>query len=212
MQYLFFLLLTLLVAQCSEIPNESSSCCQENDAAQDTIAPTNGKDTVIEVDAIPETLAHILIARRYEGVPPVDTINMFLSSVGLPPGNPWCSAFLSFILDEAEVSEPSVRSGLARNFVYQSPERLIIPAGRVLAGVADVPEGSIVVFQRGNTKFGHNGINTKEWSGQRGIYISGNTSPPSGGSEASGGGVWEKPAWINPNAVLQIREFVLVNY
>jgi len=209
MQYLFFLLLTLLVAQCSDKPYSQP---QENGSAQDTIAPTNGQDTIIEVDTIPETLAHILIARRYEGVPPVDTVKMFLASVDLPPGNPWCSAFLSFVLDEAEVEEPSVRSGLARNFVYQSPQRLIIPAGRVLAGVADVPEGSIVVFQRGNTKFGHNGINTKEWSGQRGIYISGNTSPPSGGSEASGGGVWEKPAWINPNAVLQIREFVLVNY
>ena len=209
MQYLFFLLLTLLVAQCSDIPYSQP---QENGSAQDTIAPTNGQDTIIEVDTIPETLAHILIARRYEGVPPVDTINMFLSSVSLPPGNPWCSAFLSFVLDEAEVNEPSVRSGLARNFVYQSPQRLIIPAGRVLAGVAEVPEGSIVVFQRGNTKFGHNGINTEKWSGATGVYISGNTSPPSGGSEAAGGGVWEKPSRINPNAVLQIREFVLINY
>ena len=208
MQYLLFLLLTLLVAQCSEIKPYHQF--EDKGTVQDSIADVYGNDTIVEPE--PEVLPHIVMARRYEGVPHVDTINMFLASVDLPPGNPWCSAFLSYLLDLADVKEPTVRSGLARNFVYQSPERLIIPAGRVLAGVAEVPEGSIVVFQRGNTKFGHNGINTKEWSGQRGIYISGNTSPPSGGSEASGGGVWEKPARINPNAVLQIREFVLVNY
>jgi hypothetical protein len=210
MQYLLFALLTLLARQCSEPPPYSSP--EDNGFAQDTIVINNVQDTVIEVDTMPKTLAHILIARRYEGVPPVDTINMFLASVDLPPGNPWCSAFLSFVLDEAEVLMPSVRSGLARNFVYQSPQKSIIPAGRVLAGVADVPEGSIVVFQRGNTKFGHNGINTELWSGASGVYISGNTSPPSGGSEAAGGGVWEKTSRINPNAVLQIREFVIVEY
>lgn len=156
---------------------------------------------------------HIEIARNNIGVPPTDSINGWLRFVGLGPNNPWCAAALSSWLHQANVRQPQVRSGLARDFATRSPARIRVSAGRVLIGAVAIPRGSLVVFRRGDTIFGHVGIATEHWRGQTGMYISGNTSRPgSGGSEFSGGGVWEKPVSIVPSAHLRITEFVYVIY
>jgi len=202
-------MLLLSPGQCTR-PDQSSSCHQENDVAQDTTAPTNGQDTVIVIDEAPEKFTHIDYMRAHIGVPAKDSINVWLASVGLPPGNPWCSAMASYALDVAKVQEPDVRSGLARNFVYKTPNSLQIQAAKVLRGEITAKRGWMVVYQRGNTIYGHNGFITKDWTGADGVYISGNTSPPSGGSEFSGGGVWEKPATIRPGSAFRITEFIII--
>jgi len=157
-------------------------------------------------DAVP----HLEIARANVGYPPTDSINTWLAFVGLPPGNPFCAAAQSVWLHQAGVKEPLLKTGLANNYVFQTPDRLHITAGRVMAGVAQVPKGSLVVYRRGDTIFGHIGAATS-WSGRSGTYISANTSPP-GGAHSSGGGVFEKEAHINPNSHLRINKFIRVNY
>ena len=160
-----------------------------------------------------DTFPHIEIARANIGVPSTDSINAWLRFVGLPPNNPWCAASQSAWLHQGGIKEPLLKTGLARNYVYQTPTRLQVSAGRVLAGVVTMPKGSLAIYQRDETRFGHIGTITEDWSGQNGRYISGNTSPPSSaGSEFSGGGVWEKGASINPAARFRITEFVYVNY
>ena len=165
---------------------------------------------------IPEkvnTLAHVDYLRLHIGIPPRDTINKWLASVGLPPNNPFCSAAASYALDVAGVSQPTVRSGLARNFVYQTPKELQIKASDVFKGFITVPAGHMVVYQRGETIYGHNGFLTDSIAGARGVYISANTSPPgSSGSESSGGGVYEKPFSINPYSYFRVTDFVRVVY
>ncbi len=158
----------------------------------------------------PKSNFHVEYLRANIGVPPTDSVDMWLASVGLDSGNPWCSAVASYALDVAGVEEPSVRSGLARNFVYQTDRSLHVQASKVLRGEVTAQAGWMVVYQRGNTIFGHNGFLTKDWRGADGMYISGNTSPPSGGSEFAGGGVWEKPATIRPGAAFGIREFIII--
>ncbi len=196
MQYIFSLLLLFLSMQCSNQP--------------EIVLPLPPP-----VDTIPEvvTIPHIEIARSHIGVPSRDSINSWLAFVNLPPGNPWCAAAQATWLYQAGAKEPLIKTGLARNFVYKTPDRLRVSAGRVLAGVVTMPKGSLAIYQRGETIFGHIGAITEDWTGQRGVYISGNTSPPdSGGSEFSGGGVWEKPAAIHPAAHLRITDFVYVIY
>ena len=217
MQYIFSLLLLFLLMQCSNGSLDNSENndlpIEPADSIVDVHVPINGNDTVYEPEPIEDKIPHIEIARANMGVPTTDSINSWLSFVFLPPGNPWCAAAQSNWLHQAGVKEPLLKTGLARNYVYETPNRLQVSAGRVLAGVVTMPKGSIVVYQRGETIFGHIGTITEDWMGPNGMYISGNTSAPgSGGSEFSGGGVWEKPARINPAAHLRITEFVYVNY
>lgn len=182
MQYLFFLLPILLHVQCSDQPP----------------GPTN------------DTPRHIEIARANIGVPPKDSVDSWLAFVGLPPGNPFCAAAQSVWLHQAGVKEPLLKTGLANNYVFKTPQRLHISAGRVLAGVEQVPKGALLVYRRGDTVFGHIGAATS-WDGASGVYISANTSPP-GGAHSSGGGVWEKEAHINPNSHLRIIKFIHIYY
>ena len=231
MQYIYLLLLLFSLEQCYRIPpgeEEPKPPPIENDTiplnnnGNDTIPLTNGNDTISPIDndmdtipevVIPTILPHIEIARKNIGVPTKDSINHWLSFVGLPPNNPWCAASQSIWLHQAGVKEPLLKTGLARNYVYQTPSRLHVSAGRVLIGAITMPAGSLAIYQRGDTRFGHIGTITEPWTGERGMYISGNTSPPnSSGSEFSGGGVWEKPARIVLTSAFGIREFVYVNY
>ncbi len=198
MQYIYSLLLIFLLWQCSsEVPPD--------------IIEEPHQDTIIEPQPLDTTVLHVQIARANIGVPPKDSVNVWLSFVGLPSNNPWCAAAQSAWLHQAGVKSPLLKTGLARNYIFKTNKNSRISAGRVLAGIETVPKGSLVVFQRGNTIFGHIGTSTVEWTGADGIYISGNTSPP-GGAEASGGGVWEKPIKINPNSYMRITDFVIVTY
>ena len=181
-------------------------------------------DTPVHIDTVftfPEQsiienidyMAHINYMRKHIGVPTKDTINLWLSSVGLPPGNPFCSAALSHSLDVAGVTSPSVRSGLAMNFVFQTDKSIQIDPNDVYKQIKTVPAGSIVVYRRGDTRFGHNGFLIDSMTGNRGVYISANTSAPgSSGSESAGGGVYEKDFSINPYSYFRVNKFVLVSY
>lgn len=149
--------------------------------------------------------------RENEGYPSVDSVNAWLAFVGLPPGNPFCAAAQSAWLHQAGVESPLLRTGLAMNYYFKTPTSKHISARYVLDGVITVPVGSLVVWNRGDTRFGHIGANTEKWKGRTGIYISANTSQP-GGSEGSGGGVFEKPAHIIPENYMRIRVFIRVNH
>ena len=205
MRYILWLTLSLWLPHCQ---GHETTPPEETEVI-DTIVTFTPPEQVQKVN----TLAHVDYLRRHIGVPSKDTINMWLASVGLPPNNPFCSAAASYALDVAGVEQPTVRSGLARNFVYQTPKDLQIDANDVYKGFISVPPGYMVVYQRGETRFGHNGFLTDSISGARGVYISANTSAPdSGGSESSGGGVYEKPFSINPYSYFRVTDFVKVIY
>ena len=214
MQFTLWLMLLLSLAHCQGHDGNSPKIAD----VPVQLPPITGQlDSVTNGNTIPlpivNTMAHVDYLRLNIGVPPKDTVEVWLRSVGLGAGNPFCSAAVSYSLDVGGVTSPVVRSGLARNFVYKTPKALHIKADDVYKQVATVPAGSIVVYQRGETKYGHNGFVTADMTGNEGVYISANTSAPgSGGSESAGGGVWEKPFKINPYGYFRVTDFVLVSY
>lgn len=174
-------------------------------------------DTIIvlpePIDTTPSVLPHIYIARLSIGIPPVDSIRTWMNFVGFTERDPFCAGAQSWWLHKADVASPRLKTALARNFVYQVNPSEIVLASKVLRGEIEMPAGSLVVYQNGDTRFGHVGTLTQPMRGARGVYISANTSAPgSSGSIASGGGVWEKDFSIIPGAKLAVRELVYVRY
>ncbi len=165
-------------------------------------------DTVLQVVPSPQLrLLNYEIARLSIGVPSTDSINFWLAFVELPPKNPFCSAANCTWHEYVGLWHP--KSGLARHWKTKAPEGTWIPASKVLRGEAIIPAGSIAVYERTGTINGHVGIVTETFTGPRGMYISANTSPPSGGSEFAGGGVYEKPFSIIPGAAFKITGFIV---
>ncbi len=195
MQYIFSLLLTFLLMQCYS--------GVENNINDDISNDIDIVDDIIISPRDERKIPHLEIAKQNIGYPPQDSINAWLSFVNLPPNNNWCAAAQSTWLHQAKVKEPLLRTGLARNYIYNTPNRLHISAGRVLIGITEVPKGSLVVFKRGETMQGHIGTITENWRGESGYYISGNVQ---------NGGVFVLPEKIIPSDVYRITHFVYVNY
>jgi hypothetical protein len=156
---------------------------------------------------------HLVLARQYIGVTEVTNnsspdIDMFLKYVKLPPGNPYCAAYASYCIGISGASEPKVRSGLARNFITKKS----IPASKVLMGAVTIPVGSIVVWRRGNTLFGHVGFTSSEWLKEKGKVVEANTSSGQRGSQYDGEGIYERTRYIQPAAAFRITDFTLVTY
>ena len=134
-------------------------------------------------------------------------VTRFLKSVGLRPGNPWCAAFVSFVLDSAKVTTMKTRSGLARHFITKNKT---IKATKVSFENMNIPMGTVLVWRRGTTLFGHVGF-TDKWQGKSGTTIEGNTSSGKSGSQWSGGGVWSRKRTINPYDYFRITDFALLD-
>lgn len=131
-------------------------------------------------------------------------VNRFLLSAKSRPGNQWCAAFVAFCLDSARVKSLAVRSALARSYVRPNS----VKATRVIAENMVIPPGSILVWRRGNTLFGHVGF-VVEWKGKSGTTIEGNTSSGLKGSQNDGDGVYMRKRTINPYSYFRITDFTL---
>jgi CHAP domain len=159
--------------------------------------------------------SHLDTAKSYVGVRELTgnndgvEIEKFLSSVGLKKGNAWCAAFISYCLEVNNIKVPSVRSGLARHFQSKVNKKYIVDAKLVLRG-KKIPKGSLVIWQKGVTVFGHVGMVQTNWIGQYGKTIEGNTSSGKKGSQSDGDGVYERDRKISPLNYFRIRWFTLV--
>lgn len=150
------------------------------------------------------------IASQYVGIEAEDgrhpDIDWWLTKLDLPLGVNYCAAFVSHVLDTAEVDYPRVRSGVAQHFITSRS----IKATRVMQG-AKVPRGSIAVWKRGYSWMGHAGILEFDWSGPEGKTIEANTSPGYEGSQREGMGVYRKKRQIIPTAYLRITHITPTN-
>jgi hypothetical protein len=121
-------------------------------------------------------IAHLDTAISYIGTVELTNHNdgpiveKFLRIVGRKKGDSWCAAFVSYCLKAAEVSYPGIRSGLARSFRLKNSIR----AREVLTGKQKIFPGTIIVWEKGNTVFGHVGF-VEKWFKQNGVTIEGNT-------------------------------------
>lgn len=156
--------------------------------------------------------AHIDTALTYFGVQDLpgkdnhgQAIKKFLDSVNLPQGNPYCAAFASYCLNVAGAKRPKVRTALATNFITDDS----IDAKDVMYGRKMVPTGTIAVWRRGNTMFGHAGFVLYDWCGAVGITIEGNTTATKGSDVE---GVFIRKRTIYPANYFRIVQFTIVTY
>jgi len=182
-------------------------------------APTTGAD--------PPT-AHVDTASEYVGVterPPNSNegpaVERFLAAVDLGPGYPYCAAAASAWAKWAGVKGPvttqgePIRTALATDFL---DSKCTIDAGAVLSGKRQPPPGSLVIWRKGNSIYGHAGVVTGDemsptsrtrWYGRCGRTIEANTTSPDGvGSQREGGGVWRRQRCIRPHSYFKIVAFV----
>lgn len=181
--------------------------------------------------------AHLDTALTYVGLEETDRpnygpeINRFLASTGLPPGNPYCAAFVSYSLNVARqtvslypncpeltnhkspiitqiVDLPRKRTALAQDFITKNS----IEAKRVARGSIEVPAGSIMVMKKGNTRFGHTGLVREAWRGSSGKTIEANTSSGAYGNQRDGEGIWKRERTIWPTNHFRVSHFTLVTY
>jgi len=160
-------------------------------------------------------LAHIDSALGYVGV--VEStgkndgyeIEKFLAYVGLKKGNPYCAAFVSYNLNRCKVSEPTVRSPLAVNFITKKSIRI----RDIILGTKQIPPGAIFVMQQENTLKGHVGFITG-YSGNTIYTVEANTSPQKGTPEAErdGGGIYERVRTLETIGKLSPRAVTPVIY
>lgn len=154
-----------------------------------------------------KNIAYGFVGTREVGNNGGPQVTMFLKSVGLRPGNPWCAAFVSFCLDSAKIKTLRTRSGLARHFISKNKT---IRATKVMQTNMKLPSGTVVVWRRGTTTFGHVGF-VDTWIGKSGSTIEGNTSSGRGGSQYNGGGVWSRRRTINPYNHFRITDFATID-
>ena len=152
------------------------------------------------------TIAKGFIGTKEEGNNGGYWVTRFQRSTRSPKGAQWCASFVNFCLDSAGVKGlPFTGSGLARHFATRNKT---VKATEVIAKNMELPPGTIIVWRRGTTPFGHAGIVDK-WKGRRGTTVEGNTSSGLQGSQHDGDGVWARSRVINPTNYFRITDFVI---
>lgn len=204
MQYLCWLFLSLSLSHFSL----HSSYIFQQDSVEVVVE-------IVEVkkDTIP---CHLRIAKGFIGYKEVGNnrgywVDRFNRHVKVPLGSPYCAAFVSFVLDSAGVTKPSVRSGLARNFKNNTKEPYRYSALSVIKKQKSVRQGDIVGWERENSISGHLGIALENWSGQSGKTIEANTSSGVAGSQSDGDGIYTRVRKIEPFGKFRITWFVIVD-
>ncbi len=136
-------------------------------------------------------------------------IERMLLRYGGKKGMNYCSAFVGEVLDSASVDEPArqgKRTLLARSWVRKNSIR----ARDVLLGRKTVPDGAIVVWEKGETIWGHCGF-VKKWDGAGGVTIEANTTSGDG-NQRNGDGIYERRRRIVPTAYFRIEWFTPCGY
>lgn len=152
------------------------------------------------------TIAKGFIGTKEEGNNGGYWVRRFQASTKSPKGAQWCASFVNFCLDSAGIKGlPFTGSGLARHFATRNKT---VKATEVMSKDMELPPGTIIVWRRGTTPFGHAGIVDK-WKGKKGTTVEGNTSSGLKGSQHDGDGVWGRARSINPTNYFRITDFVI---
>lgn len=156
---------------------------------------------------------HLEIAKSYVGTVEKtgqndgEKIEYIIKRGGGAKGASYCAYFVTMCIDSAKVKEPTVRPGMAIGFKRKNS----IPANDVLIGKVKVPAGTIIVWRKGETIFGHAGL-VYDWGKKYGTTVEGNTSSGQTGSQSNGDGIWMRKRSIEPLNYFRIVCFTLVKY
>ena len=149
-------------------------------------------------------IPHLDTALKYEGVKEKSGKNdgywpaIFLKYVGIRTPANWCAAFASWCMGQCEGILNRLKTPLAQKFITSGS----INAWDVLRGIRKVPAGSLVIWKKYETIFGHVGFNIYIWSGKVGYTIEGNVDNR----------IARKIREIEPTAGTRIIKFTVVEY
>lgn len=157
---------------------------------------------------------HLDTVLAYVGVTETGTnrggmIDVWLASVGLRPGYPWCAALQSWALKVSGVTYPLIRSARARAFITGQS----VSARDVVRGLWMPPPGTLVIWGYGDPRnpLGHIGQVVQYLGEGALITVEGNTSD---GSTREGNCVAIKRRFIRASVRrgLRITDFTPVFY
>lgn len=86
----------------------------------------------------------------------------------------WCGAFVKFILDKSNAKQPAIRSALAQNYYNKGYKSVSVK--EVLWNKVKIDSSYIIIWQRGETIFGHVGFVENYINNNKILTIEGNTS------------------------------------
>lgn len=129
-------------------------------------------------------------------------MDRFNRHVGSPLGSPYCAAFVYFCLDSLGIDYDMKRSGLARRLVSKTKS---FSAIEVIYGREKILKDDILIWQKGQTIFGHGGISAEDWEGTSGATIEANTSSGTSGNQSNGDGIYKKNRRIEPYNYFRIK-------
>lgn len=124
----------------------------------------------------------------------IDSMNRY---VGNPLGSPYCAAAVCYSLRPSVKFKTGLASRLRTKESFTSWE--------VIVGKRHIKKGYIIIWQKGNTIFGHAGLACEDWDGIKGETFEGNTSPDNKGSQSNGGGFWHRFRTIQPTSYFRIK-------
>jgi hypothetical protein len=163
--------------------------------------------------SITKAQPHMELAQTYVGITEAtgkndgEVIERMLLRYGGEKGMNYCSAFVGEVLDSVGAREPKrlgKRTLLARSWVRGNSIR----ARDVLLGRAVVSNGAIVIWEKGETIWGHCGF-VKSWRDASGETIEANTTNGDG-NQRNGDGIYERARRIVPTAYFRIVWFTPV--
>lgn len=116
-------------------------------------------------------------------------------------GASWCSCFGYWILDLCKVQYPQQKSALARSHKNKYSFNVL----EVLNNRKVIRAGDGLIWQKGESIYGHFGFAMFDWEGRAGYSIEGNTSADNTGSQSNGDGVYVKKRKIEPFNYFRIK-------
>jgi hypothetical protein len=155
-------------------------------------------------------------ARRWIGITEMggdnrgQVVELFQRTVGIPPGSPWCLAFVQYCIAQVDRTCLIVTEGVPKTSKMAPGAGCLAVWGSTdPAYRSNIPTvGSIVIWKHTGSGEGHAGIVQGVLPDGTGFYtIEGNTSP-GGGVIRNGEGVYAKTHTIYPTGPMELEGFI----
>lgn len=136
-----------------------------------------------KIKSIRQTYLNQIGVRELTGKNDGISVEIYLKSVGLTKGNPWCAAFLYFCLNKNSIKAP--KSGYCPDWFYSNI--IYSPSKKISIAIPDTADVFGIYFPS-EKRVAHVGF-VDQWIGKNVITVEGNTND---NGSRDGNGVYRK--------------------